>query len=28
MTVVCDMSSEIGSRKLDFKNFGMIYAGA
>jgi phosphoserine aminotransferase len=28
MAVVCDMSSDIGSRKLDFKNFGMIYAGA
>ena len=28
MTVVCDMSSDIGSRKIDFKNFGMIYAGA
>ena len=28
MTVVCDMSSDIGSRIIDWDNFGVIYAGA
>ena len=28
MTVVCDMSSDIGSRKIEWDNFGVIYAGA
>ena len=28
MTVVCDMSSDIGSRKIDWENFGVVYAGA
>ncbi len=27
-TVVCDMSSDIFSRQLDFSQFGLIYAGA
>jgi len=26
--VVCDMSSDIGSRKIDWTKYGMIYAGA
>lgn len=26
--VVCDMSSDIGSRKIDFSKYGVIYAGA
>ena len=28
MTVVCDMSSDIGSRKIEWDKFGVIYAGA
>lgn len=28
MTVVCDMSSDIGSRKVDWNKYGMVYAGA
>ena len=28
MPLVCDMSSDIFSRKLDFSKFGLIYAGA
>jgi phosphoserine aminotransferase len=28
MTVVCDMSSDIGSRKIKWENFGVVYAGA
>lgn len=27
MTLVCDMSSDIGSRKIDWTQFGMVYAG-
>jgi len=26
--VVCDMSSDIGSRKVDWSKYGMVYAGA
>ena len=26
--IVCDMSSDIGSRPIDFSKFGVIYAGA
>lgn len=28
MTVVCDMSSDIGSRKIDWSKFDVVYAGA
>ena len=28
MTIVCDMSSDIGTRVIDWEKFGMIYAGA
>jgi phosphoserine aminotransferase len=28
MTVVCDMSSDIGSCKVDWNKYGMVYAGA
>jgi phosphoserine aminotransferase len=28
MPVVCDMSSDIGSRKVDWNKFGVVYAGA
>jgi phosphoserine aminotransferase len=28
MPLVCDMSSDIGSRPVDIKKFGLIYAGA
>lgn len=28
MTVVCDMSSDIGSRKIEWDKYGVIYAGA
>lgn len=28
MPVVCDMSSDIGSRKVDWTKYGMVYAGA
>jgi phosphoserine aminotransferase len=27
MTVVCDMSSDIGARVLNWDNFGVVYAG-
>ena len=27
-TVVCDMSSDIGTRKIDWSKYGMVYAGA
>ena len=27
-TIVCDMSSDIGSRKIDWTKFGVVYAGA
>jgi phosphoserine aminotransferase len=26
--IVCDMSSDIGSRKVDWSKYGMVYAGA
>jgi len=28
LPVVCDMSSDIGSRKVDWNRYGMVYAGA
>jgi phosphoserine aminotransferase len=28
MTICCDMSSDIGSRKVDWNKYGMVYAGA
>jgi phosphoserine aminotransferase len=28
MPVVCDMSSDIGSRKVEWKKYGVVYAGA
>jgi len=28
MEIVCDMSSDIGSRKIDWNRFGCVYAGA
>ena len=28
MPVCCDMSSDIGSRHIDWSKFGMVYAGA
>ena len=28
MPLVCDMSSDIGARKVDWTKYGVVYAGA